>query len=238
MTAVAAVLLDVEGTTTALSFVHDVLFPYARRHLEEFVRLRAKEAQVAEILNEVRRDLGSSTADDASVVAKLSEWMAEDRKVTPLKQLQGLIWEDGYRQDRFRGHVYPDASEAIRRWHGLGIRLYVFSSGSVQAQELLFEHSDQGRLTQYLHGHFDTKIGSKRDPESYRRIASTVELAPSRMLFLSDITEELDAASEAGMQVYQLVRGDDVQSRHPQARDFTEIPVGSHETVGEASKHD
>ena len=154
-----AIVTDIEGTTTSLSFVKDVLIPYARSYLRDFVRPHQHEPAVREQLQAVEAPPGSSlsTAED---VAQMQQWMDEDKKVTPLKSLQGMIWEDGYRRGAFTGHIYEDAARMLKEWHGRGIRLFVFSSGSVQAQHLLFSHSDYGDLTPLFDGYFDTHVGA------------------------------------------------------------------------------
>ncbi|MCI0749049.1 MAG: acireductone synthase [Nevskiales bacterium] len=223
---IKAILTDIEGTTSSIDFVHRTLFPYARRRLRDFLRARAGEDEVRQQLDAVKqqenRDL---TLEEAAKV--LECWMAEDRKVTPLKALQGLIWEEGYQAGELKGHVYPDTPDHLRRWHRQGFRLYVYSSGSVEAQKLIFSHTDYGDLTPLFSGYFDTRIGGKREASSYRTIAQEIQLPAGEVLFLSDVGEELDAARDAGMQTCQLLR--DAQSRpaapHPQARDFSEVPL-------------
>ncbi len=223
---IQAIVTDIEGTTSSLSFVKDVLFPYARAHLAEFVRAHGREPAVRALLNEASA-LAGGDLDDAALVARCVRWIDEDRKITPLKALQGMIWEAGYRQGDFTGHVYADAVRNLRRWHATGIRLYVFSSGSVQAQKLLFAHSDRGDLTPLFAGYFDTNIGAKKDPASYRRIATAIGVPPAEILFLSDIKDELDAARTAGMHAIWLVREDRVEraADHRQVRSFDEIEV-------------
>jgi enolase-phosphatase E1 len=224
---IRAVLTDIEGTTSALSFVKDVLFPYARRHIERFVRERAGEPQVATLLDETRREMGRPEAELDAVIAQLIDWIDRDRKVTPLKALQGLIWEAGYAAGDFTGHVYEDAVTAMRVWQARDLRLYVYSSGSVHAQKLLFAHTDFGDLTPLFSGYFDTRIGAKAEAPSYQRIAGEIGVAPEKILFLSDVVVELDAARAAGMRTCQLVREGslDPRSAHRQVRDFTHIPL-------------
>ena len=142
---IRAILTDIEGTTSALAFVQDVLFPHARRHLPAFVRAHAAQPEVRQLLHAVSAQSGCAQ-DDEAVIAQLLAWMDEDSKATPLKALQGMVWEAGYRQGDFTGHVYADAVEVLRAWHARRIRLYVFSSGSIAAQQLLFGHSDFGDL--------------------------------------------------------------------------------------------
>jgi enolase-phosphatase E1 len=225
---IRAILTDIEGTTSSLSFVKEVLFPYARRRMGDFVREHATEPAVRAQLDAVRTESGAEL-DDAGVVAQLLRWIDQDRKATPLKALQGMIWEAGYRDGDFRGHVYDDAARRLRAWHEGGLRLYVFSSGSTQAQQLLFGHSDAGDLTPLFSGYFDTRIGNKREEAAYGAIAAHIGLPPEEILFLSDIVEELDAARAAGMQTAQLVRDGALQpgAGHRQARSFDDIDPGA-----------
>lgn len=224
---IRAVVTDIEGTTSSLSFVKDVLFPYARRHIGDFVRSHAGEAAVTVLLDEARREMEDPAAGLNAVVAQLVAWIDQDRKITPLKGLQGLIWEAGYRAGDFTGHIYDDAERALRAWHARGLPLYVYSSGSVHAQELLFAHTAYGDLTPLFSGYFDTRVGPKAEAGSYRRIAEAIGLAPSAILFLSDVEAELDAARAAGMQTCQLVREGplDAEPAHRQARDFAQITL-------------
>jgi enolase-phosphatase E1 len=224
---IKAILTDIEGTTSSLSFVKDVLFPYARQRMASFVRAHASEPAVRAQLDEVRKLAGAALTDD-QVIAQLISWIDEDKKITPLKALQGMIWEEGYRARDFTGHVYEDAARSLKKWKDGGtLKLYVFSSGSVQAQKLIFGYSDFGDLTPLFSGYFDTTIGNKRDPDAYRKIAQEIKLPPSEILFLSDIKEELDAARAAGMRTTHLIR-DGVplpSATHPQARSFDDIVV-------------
>lgn len=222
---VQAIVTDVEGTTSSLSFVKDVLFPYASAHLAEFVRAHAEDPEVHGLLEEARAVAGGGL-DNEALVERMQEWIATDRKVTPLKALQGLIWEAGYREGAFTGHVYEDAAQGLRDWHARGLRLYVYSSGSVQAQKLLFAHTDYGDLTPLFSGYFDTHIGGKRETDSYRRIAETLGLPPGEILFLSDVQAELDAARAAGLKTVGLVReGVTPAQGHPLAQGFGDVEL-------------
>ncbi|WP_309675035.1 acireductone synthase, partial [Pseudomonas sp.] len=194
---IKAILTDIEGTTSAVSFVFDVLFPYAAKHLPDFVRQNAARADVAEQLAAVRRDTNESNADVERVIDTLLGWIAEDRKATPLKALQGMVWEQGYQAGELKGHIYPDAVEALKRWHQDGFKLFVYSSGSIQAQKLIFGCSEAGDLSPLFSGYFDTTSGPKREALSYERITQAIGLDASQILFLSDIVEELDAARTA-----------------------------------------
>ena len=201
-----AILTDIEGTTSSISFVKDVLFPYSRRHLASFVTAHARDPEVAVLLEETRRLAGRLDAELDDVIATLLAWIDADRKAPPLKALQGMIWEEGYRHGEYRGHVYPDAVAALRRWHLAGIAVFVYSSGSVAAQKLLFAHSEVGDLTPLFAGYFDTRVGAKVEASSYRAISDSVAVRPTDMVFLSDSPAELDAAASAGMTPIQLSR--------------------------------
>ncbi|MFL1513220.1 acireductone synthase [Pseudomonas prosekii] len=203
---IKAILTDIEGTTSAVSFVFDVLFPYAAKHLPEFVRQNAGRADVAEQLDAVRRDSDEPQADVERVIEILLGWIAEDRKATPLKAIQGMVWEQGYQAGQLKGHVYPDAVDALKRWHQDGFQLFVYSSGSIQAQKLIFGCSEAGDLSPLFSGYFDTTSGPKREAQSYERITQAIGVAAGEILFLSDIVEELDAARTAGMATCGLAR--------------------------------
>lgn len=221
---IRAIVTDIEGTTTSISFVYDVLFPYARAHLADYVRCHAEDAHVAPYLSDVRLATGEDLDLDG-VIAQLQQWMATDSKVTPLKGLQGLVWEAGYQNGDFKGHVYSDAYKQLQHWHEQGIGLYVYSSGSIKAQKLLFGYTEYGDLTPLFSGYFDTTIGAKTDRASYQRIAEQLKLPAEQILFLSDAEKELDAARQAGMQTVWLVRDaePDTNAGHRQVRDFYAI---------------
>ncbi|MFO7602650.1 MAG: acireductone synthase [Gammaproteobacteria bacterium] len=224
---IQAIVTDIEGTTTSLSFVKDILFPYARINLPAYVREHAHEPQVRAQLDAVRAALGTP-ADDEAVITTLLQWIAEDKKATPLKALQGLVWEKGYADGDFHGHIYADAYEQLRAWHAQGLRLYVYSSGSVYAQKLLYGHTRYGDLTPLFSGYFDTRIGAKTDSAAYHAIVREIGLPAEALLFLSDIEAELDAARAAGMQTCCLVREGIIDShgRHHQVQSFTDINLG------------
>jgi enolase-phosphatase E1 len=221
---VRAIVTDIEGTTSSIDFVHEILFPYASQRLPEFVRNTQRDPEVVTTLDAVRSETGEDDADIERVIAILLQWIDEDRKATALKSLQGLIWKHGYESGDFTGHMYEDASRKLRAWFAAGIDLYVYSSGSVGAQKLLFGHSVAGDLRPLFRGYFDTNIGHKRDAGSYRNIVENVGTPAAEVLFLSDVAEELDAAAEAGMQTWQLVRDEKVvPGKHRIAHDFDEV---------------
>jgi enolase-phosphatase E1 len=215
------VLTDIEGTTTAIAFVKDRLFPFAQAALDGFLDAHGEDPAVAAILADIR-----AAAPGEEPRAALRRWMAEDAKVTPLKALQGLIWEAGYADGRLRGHLWPDVAPCLRAWAGAGVRLAVYSSGSVAAQRLLFGYSEAGDLVPLFAGFFDTQVGGKRDAASYAAIAAALGTPPGDILFLSDVAEELDAAAASGLATCQLVRAADgtaPSGRHAEAPDFPAV---------------
>jgi enolase-phosphatase E1 len=221
---IRAVLLDIEGTTTAISFVHRVLFPYADARLDAFLDAHGARPDVAAAVAEAAADPDAG----GDVRAALHRWIAADRKFGPLKTLQGMIWEEGFHDGSLRGHVYPDVAPALRAWHAAGITLAVYSSGSVAAQKLLFHHSEAGDLAALFSAHFDTAVGAKREVASYARIAAALGRPGEDILFLSDVAEELDAAAASSFRTCQLVRAEDgtiATDRHIVAPDLRAIAV-------------
>ena len=198
------IVTDIEGTTTSISFVHEVLFPYARKRMSAFLREKASEPKVSELVVKLQRRLGLSSLEE--VTALLDQWMAEDRKETELKSLQGILWRGGYEDGDFTGHVYSDVAPALVRWREAGIKLAVYSSGSVAAQKLLFARSDAGDLDRFFSENFDTSVGHKREASSYEAIVGELGCRASDILFLSDVGAELEAAQKAGLEVLQLMR--------------------------------
>lgn len=235
---IRAILLDIEGTTTPIDFVFKTLFPYAAENAGEFLQRHRAEGEMKVLVEELRSQQAADAAKDSSAgtwidsspeqiaasAASYVRWLiARDSKITPLKALQGKIWEEGYRRGELRGEVYADVPPAFRRWHAKGMRIAIFSSGSVLAQQLLFRHSTAGDLSGFLESHFDTTTGPKREAESYRKIAAALHLAPEKILFLSDVVAELDGARAAGMATTQTLRpgvAADASSTHPSAKDF------------------
>lgn len=215
-----AILTDIEGTTSSIAFVHQVLFPYARARIADYVAQHGE--QVAPVLADIRAREGDLS--EADCIRHLLAWQDEDAKIGPLKALQGMIWAHGYAQGTLEGHIYPDAVEGLKRWHAAGITLAVYSSGSVAAQKLLFGHSEAGDLTPLFSGWFDTGVGGKKEAPSYRAIAETLALPPAEILFLSDVPAELDAAREAGLAVTLLARdGLPATCPYPIATSFSTI---------------
>jgi enolase-phosphatase E1 len=222
MTGIRGVVLDIEGTTTPIAFVHDVLFSYARTHVKTYLAKHAEDAQSdIELLREEHAaDLRNGnqppplTAELDSIVSYINWLIDLDRKSTGLKSLQGKIWHEGYADGTLRSQVFPDVAPAFARWRTKDLNISIFSSGSALAQQLLFAHTEAGDLTPFISNYFDTSIGKKGDAESYRRIAETIGLPPSEVLFVSDVTTELSAATEAGMKAALSIRPGNQPQQH------------------------
>lgn len=235
-----AVLLDIEGTTTPISFVYNVLFPYARARVTPFFSTRGASPQARQLLDALYREYQHDVASGldppgwqaierlADAVAYAHWLMDGDRKSTALKTLQGEIWKDGYRAGELTGMVFDDVPKAFERWSRSGRRIAIFSSGSVLAQKMLFANSTAGDLTGFISAYFDTTLGSKTEPESYRRIADATGSPPASVVFVSDITKELAAACAAGMHALLSVRPgntpQDEAGQYRQIRTLLEVP--------------
>jgi enolase-phosphatase E1 len=223
------ILTDIEGTTTSIHFVHDELFPYAYERLPAYVQTQVSEAAVKACLDQTRQTLqeeGKPSEGLETQIATLLDWIKTDRKHPALKTLQGLIWQEGYETAAFKGHIYPDVPAALRQWNKKGIKLGIYSSGSVGAQKLLFGYSIYGDLNGLFDHNFDTAVGQKKEIAAYQNICQILGLSADSILFLSDVEAELDAAKAAGMAVIQLVRPGTVASaRHPTVNNFEEIEV-------------
>ena len=243
---VRAVLLDIEGTTTPIAFVHDVLFPYARTHVRAFlaaewhtddVREATRRLIVEHAQDAVHADSppplaahGDAAARDS--LARYVEWLMDrDRKSPGLKLLQGLIWEEGYRAGTLHGHIFPDVANAFRRWHAAGLALAIYSSGSELAQRRLFESTAEGDLTAFIAAYFDTSVGPKKAADSYAHICTRLQVNPGAVLFLSDVVGELEAASAAGLQVALVVR----PGNQPQPEGHRYERIHSFDDVGAAA---
>lgn len=221
---IRVILTDIEGTTSSISFVHDVLFPFAAKHLPGFVTRNRDLPAVATQLDAVSAESGVDRADIDGLVEVLQQWIREDRKETSLKALQGMVWEQGYQQGELKGHIYPDAADFLQRWHDRGLRLFVYSSGSVKAQKLIFGFTTEGDFTPFFSGYFDTRIGGKKEADSYRNILKELGVEPGTVLFLSDVEAELEAAETAGLKTAWLVReGELPDTGRFVARDFSEV---------------
>jgi len=226
MTVIRAIVTDIEGTTSSIRFVKDVLFPYARERLPAFVETHGDTPEVQHWLHEAAKEAGIVEAPRQEVIEMLLRWIDEDRKSTALKALQGMIWKDGYESGDYQAHMYPEVSARLHAWRADGLHLYVYSSGSVPAQKLFFGYSEAGDLTPLFSGYFDTETGPKRERASYEKIAEAIGEQPGHILFLSDIVEELDAAKAAGLHTGWLLREPLTMPdapRHPAYRDFDAI---------------
>lgn len=228
---IKAIVTDIEGTTTSVSFVFDVLFPYFIDHIDELNTLREEHTDVAACFEGIKKVVAEEEGidlDNQGVLDQLRKWVKEDRKEQHLKTLQGIVWKGAYESGAIKGHLYDDVPDMLKKWHQEGISLAVYSSGSVPAQQLLFGHSEYGDLTALFSHYFDTRVGGKREVTSYTSIAATLGLSPQEILFLSDIEAELDAASRAGLQVIQLVRPGTIASeRYNTAAQFNQINLAT-----------
>lgn len=221
---IKALLTDIEGTITRISFVKEVLFPYATKQLPEFVKANQHQPLVAEQVTAVKELIEQPSADINTVISALLEWIATDKKITPLKQLQGFIWQAGYENGDFTGHLYPDAYHFLKNQQQAGQQLYVYSSGSVKAQQLIFQYSDFGDIRSLFNDYFDTKIGAKQQSIAYENILAELPFAASEVLFLSDVVAELDAAKSAGLKTLHLIRDGQASSQeHNYINDFSQF---------------
>jgi enolase-phosphatase E1 len=236
------ILLDIEGTTSSVRFVYDEMFPYVRRELAEFLDHHASDAKVLAAAKQIAVDGGKSSlkelvgSDDLQpeaaqqrLTAEVIRQMDADLKATGLKELQGLVWEAGFKSGELLAHVYDDVPESLKKWKEAGKELRIYSSGSVQAQVLFFGHTIVGNLLPLLSGHYDTTIGSKREAVSYQNIVADIGCSPGEVLFLSDITAELDAAKDAGLQTALLIRPGNApqnnEQQHAAIKTFDEISI-------------
>ena len=206
------VLVDVEGTTSAVAYVYDVMFPFARKGIAGYVAKHWGDAAFASVRQQFAADAGRELATPDELTAEAIRLMDGDVKATGLKSLQGLVWEAGFRSGELRAHVFADVPPALAAWREAGLDVRVYSSGSIHAQRLFFGHTETGDLLPYFSGNYDTTTGPKRDAASYAAIAKDWGLAQSEVLFLSDITEELNAARAAGMQTALVVRPGNAQA--------------------------
>ncbi|MBB1467373.1 acireductone synthase [Pseudoalteromonas sp. SG41-5] len=221
---IKALLTDIEGTITRISFVKDVLFPYAAKQLPEFVKTHQTQSAVAEQITAVKAIIEQPNANIDVVVETLLEWIRDDKKITPLKQLQGLIWQTGYENGDFTGHLYPDAYQFLVAQHQAGQQLYVYSSGSVKAQHLIFNYSDFGDIRSLFTDFFDTNVGAKQEAIAYENIIAQLPFAANEVLFLSDVVAELNAAKAVGLKTLHLIRDGQASSpAHNYINDFSQF---------------
>ncbi len=220
-TNIRAILLDIEGTTTPIAFVHEVLFSYARLHARNYLTEHFGSAELVADLQKLREEYALDLKQNLqppplvdephdekidSIVAYVNWLIDHDRKTTGLKSLQGKIWKQGYLEGTLKAELFADVAPAMERWRRAGLSISIFSSGSALAQRLLFAHTEAGDLTSFIGNYFDTTVGSKTDVESYRRIADALQLPATEVLFISDVPSEIDAASRAGMQTLLCMR--------------------------------
>ncbi|TNE96956.1 MAG: acireductone synthase [Deltaproteobacteria bacterium] len=222
------IVMDIEGTTTAISFVHEVLFPFARKRMKDFVEGNLNNDDVQTCLNDVAQTIQEEEGKTSSTneqIEALIKWIDNDRKHGALKKLQGMIWKEGFEDGSLKGHFYDDVPVNLKKWKAAGYTLGVYSSGSVQAQKLIYKYSSFGDMTDLLSFYFDTAIGHKREVSSYKNIIHELGGDPSEYLFLSDVFQELDAAQQAGMKTIQLERQEIVKGDHPIVKDFNQIEL-------------
>ncbi len=219
------ILTDIEGTTTEVSFVYDILFPYFRSHMDEWKTVDSD--QMNQVLEQTRvlvlEEQSINLSNKEAIFDQLRQWSIEDRKITPLKTFQGMVWEQGFKSGAIKGHMYPDVKPALERWAEMGMKLAIFSSGSIAAQKQLFGFSTEGDLTPYFSAYFDTTTGMKRDEQTYHLIVQQLHTLANSVLFLSDIHQELEAANAAGMRTLQLVRPGTQAKWSSCVADFSEI---------------
>ena len=201
-----AVLLDIEGTIGDIAFVRDVLFPFARARVGDVLKSRWDEPEIASVVHSACYGSVEELLTPAVAARRFLQWMDEDKKVTPLKTLQGIIWREGYASGELKAHLYPDAINAMRAWYAKGIKVAIYSSGSVEAQKLYFRYSVAGDLTSLISGYFDTTTGAKGDANSYVKIASAIGIERGMITFFSDAPAETDAALQAGLAAYRVDR--------------------------------
>ena len=219
------ILTDIEGTTTEVSFVYDILFPYFRAHMDQWKTVDS--APMNDVLEQTRllvlEEQSINLTSKEALFEQLRQWSIEDRKVTPLKTFQGMVWEQGFKSGAIKGHMYPDVKPALQRWLDGGLKLAIFSSGSIAAQKQLFGFSTEGDLTPYFSAYYDTTTGMKRDEQTYQLIVQQLNSPANSVLFLSDIHQELEAAHAAGLRTLQLVRPGTQANWSWCVADFSEI---------------
>lgn len=203
---IAAVVTDIEGTTSSIGFVHDVLRPYALKHIGNFIREHSEERDVMRVLSRLSANTGIPLHKIEDIIKLLQQWIREDSKDAELKAIEGMVWEKAYKQGLFQAHVYEDVPEVLQKWQQEERNIYVYSSGSIKSQQLFFRFSECGDLRLLFSGYFDSAIGPKREVKSYINLAEAIALPPEKIMFLSDIKEELDAAAFAGFQTTWILR--------------------------------
>lgn len=214
--------MDIEGTTTDINFVHQVLFPYSIKNMPIFLKQHFNDSHINSIISSIKEKYLDSNASLETVTNILNTWMKEDKKIKELKDLQGYLWKIGYEKEDYTSHIYTDVFEMFQYWTERNITLSIYSSGSVQAQKLLFKHTEQGNLNKFISHYFDTNIGSKKDHKSYLNILEKLNASPDTVLFLSDNEEEIQAATKAQIKGIKVVR-DGLCKHANEINDFKEI---------------
>ena len=229
---IRSILCDIEGTTTSLAFAREVLFPISYENMQSFVQQNLHSERLQRDLGEVRREMAIRTQKNpeliplTDVIQQLKDWIQQDRKIGVLKSIQGQIWKDSFESGQIRSHIYPDVPVQFKKWTDLGIRINIFSSGSIEAQRFIFKYSEFGDLSGFIHSYFDTSTGPKLESESYRKISSSLGLPTTQILFLSDSAEELDFAKQSGMCTTQILRSPEIRRGfHPAASDFFQVQI-------------
>jgi enolase-phosphatase E1 len=223
---VRAILTDLEGTAIPMSFMTGTLIPLVRDRLGSYIAQHAEDADVEDALWEAGRLMGGFQLKPAEAEALLLRWMKQDRKTTPLKIIQGLIWQEGYDAGQLGSEIYPDVADSLKAWSAAGLRLFVYSSNSELAQKLILSHAPSGDLTSLFEGFFDTSAGQKIEPASYEAICRKLELPAASILVVCDNEEELDTAKSVGMATARIAREGNVKSRHPVVPDFPSLKLG------------
>lgn len=226
-------LLDIEGTVSPIAFVKQTLFPYASKAMPGFIAAHADDAQVRQWLQMAADDMTTAAPDDDEIVRQLQQWIAEDRKHTALKALQGMLWEQGYVDGEYQAPIYPDAVRFMQQWQARGGKLAIYSSGSVPAQKLLFRYSDAGELNPLLSAYFDTQVGAKQDAQSYHNIVCELDVDATSVVFCSDVLAELDAAHQAGMHTVLVDRREDYPHARTLPADAAHLRIESFEHLDE-----
>lgn len=222
---IRAVLTDLEGTAMPMTFMTGVLVPFAQERLGSYIAQHASDPDVEDAMDEAGRLFGGFTLKQAEAEALFLRWMKQDRKATPLKVIQGLIWQEGYDAGRIKSEIYPDVAGALKAWQAASLRLFVYSSNSELAQRLILSHAPPGDLTSLFEGFFDTSTGQKIEPASYEAICKKLDLPAASILVLCDNEEELDTAKSVGMATTRIVREGSVKSRHPVCPDFPSLKL-------------
>ena len=227
---ISTIITDIEGTTSSIAFVHETLFPYSVNALPNFLKQNQDNPEINPLIKQVEQEANLSDASLEQIIEVLLNWIKQDKKITVLKDLQGYIWEEGFTNNQLKGHIYPDVVQELQKWHEQGLKLYIYSSGSIKAQKLLFGNSMVGDITPLFAGYFDTGVGSKKESTSYQNILNNLQKKADEVVFLSDVEAELAAAKEVGIKPILLVRESSTkpESLFPCAVNFQEVSTIIH----------